>query len=142
MDQGKSLDKAAQAASYAVTDVGTTTEVRKRKKPKPVTSACVQCRRKKTKCSGQRPVCRSCGDGGVECMWQVPEGLTRIDGMKKELQSVLDHINLLEALVKMMQDGSDEESTMLLAKLRLGDSVEKIVSATRTEPASKKYIVE
>lgn len=52
--------------------------------------------------------------------------------MRQNLQSVMDHVNNLEAFVERMRNGTDEESTMLLARLRLGESIEKMMHATGT----------
>lgn len=133
----KSRDEDEQNAVHeAPDDLGAAdrgvTEPRGRKKSDPVRSACLQCRRRKIKCSGERPTCRSCTSCDVECRWQVPAGLTRTQGLKQELQSVMNQLNDSETLVGRMQRGSDEEATLLLARLRLGDSVEELAHDVRT----------
>lgn len=133
----KSLDEDEQNAVHeAPDDLGVAewsiVEPRERKRSEPVRSACLQCRRRKTKCSGERPVCRSCTSRDVECRWQTPEGLTRTEALKQELQSVINRLIDSEILVGRMQRGSDEESTLLLARLRLGDSVEELAHDVRT----------
>jgi hypothetical protein len=105
---------------------------KKKEKSDPVKSACLHCRRRKTKCSGERPICRSCIHRDLECQWQTPEGLTRSEGLKRELQSVTTRTDNLEILVGGMRAGSDEEATTLLARLRLGDSPEELAHTART----------
>lgn len=128
----KSLDKDTEIAVQEATDDLGTAGIRERKKSEPVRSACLQCRKRKIKCSGKRPVCRSCKSVDTECRWEVPEGLTRIEGLKQKLQSVMNRVDDSESLVGGMRGGSDEEATMLLARLRLGDSVAELAHVVRT----------
>lgn len=115
---------------------------RNRKKAEPVKSACVQCQKRKTKCSGQRPVCRFCSDRHLECSWDTGDGLTRTADLKQKLLEARQGSDdfqqqLLEArqgsidlgaLVHAMRSESDEMSTMLLAKLRMGASIEGLAT--------------
>lgn len=58
-----------------------------------------------------------------------------MEGLRQKLKSVMSRMDNLEALVERMRNGTDEESTMLLARLRLGWSVEEMAHAIRTGPA-------
>jgi hypothetical protein len=106
--------------------------IKKKEKSDPVKSACLHCRRRKAKCSGERPVCRPCVYRDLECQWQAPEGLTRSEGLKRELQSVTSRTDDLKMLIGGMRAGSDEEATTLLARLRLGDSLEELAHTAKT----------
>lgn len=106
-----------------------------RKKADPVKSACGQCKRRKTKCSGRRPVCQSCNERDLECSWDIFDGLSRTADLKGRLEEVTRHVDTLEALIAAMRWGDDQTSTTLLAKLRLGDSLEDIVRSIRAEAA-------
>jgi hypothetical protein len=121
----KSLDLAAD-------DVSAPQMVGRKKKPDPVKSACLHCRRRKAKCSGERPVCQPCEKRDLACQWQTPEGLTRSEGLEHELQSVKRRTDDLRMLLRGMKAGSDEEATTLLAMLRLGDPVEELAHTART----------
>lgn len=116
-----------------------------RKKAEPVKSACVQCQKRKTKCSGERPVCRFCSDRKLECSWDVGDGVTRAadlkqkllearqgsDGFQQQLLEARQGSDDLDALMCAMRSESDEISTMLLAKLRMGASVEDLATSVR-----------
>jgi hypothetical protein len=121
----KSSDEAADNGSVAEM-------VERRKKSGLVKSACLHCRRRKAKCSGERPACQFCRRRDLDCQWQTPEGLTRLEGLKRELRSVTSRTNDLRMLVGGMRTGSDQEATTLLARLRLGDSVEELAHAAST----------
>lgn len=109
--------------------------VRARKKAEPVKSACVQCQKRKTKCSGQRPVCRFCSDRDLKCSWEITDGMTRTADLKQKLQDATGKSEDLDLLVDALRSGSDIDSTMLLARLRLGTSVEDLAKSLRLELA-------
>jgi len=114
-------------------DLTLDTPVRARRKAEPVKSACVQCQKRKTKCSGQRPICRFCSDRDLECSWEVTDGMTRSADLKQKLQDANGKSEDLDLLVDALRSGTDLDSTMLLARLRLGTSVEDLAKSLRLE---------
>jgi hypothetical protein len=121
--------KVNDAESYASSDL----MGRIGKKAEPVKSACIQCQKRKTKCSGQRPVCRFCSDHDLECSWDVADGLTRVADLKRKLLEAKWRSGDLGELVGAMRSGTDQTSSMVLAKLRLGDSLESLLSSIRLD---------
>lgn len=61
--------------------------------------------------------------------------MTRTADLKQKLQDATARSDDLDLLVDAMRTGTDEVSTMLLAKLRLGASVEALVRNMKHEPA-------
>jgi hypothetical protein len=106
---------------------------RTRKKAEPVKSACVQCQKRKTKCSGQRPVCQFCSDRNLECSWDIGDGLTRTADLKRKLIEANGRSEDLSQLVDAMRSGTDQTSSMLLARLRIGDSLDELLSNIRLD---------
>lgn len=112
-----------------------------RKRLNLVRAACSECRRRKIKCSGKRPVCASCSRRDLTCLWDVSEGLTRHADLKKrmetftqrqiELHDRLAHqdeqLSLFTQSVDVLRTGSDQQATLCLARLRLGLAIEDIV---------------
>lgn len=112
-----------------------------RRKSSPIWAACFQCQQMKIKCSGERPTCSSCCRRELPCRWDVREGLTRHADMKKrisaftqrqlELEGSLaqtkDRLDVLTRFVDVLRSGSDADSALNLAKLRLGIAVEDII---------------
>jgi hypothetical protein len=121
--------KVNDAESYASSDLTD----RIGKKAEPVKSACIQCQKRKTKCSGQRPVCRFCSDHDLECSWDVADGSNRVADLKRKLLEAKGRSDDLGELVGAMRSGTDQTSSMLLAKLRLGDSLESLLSSIRLD---------
>lgn len=96
---------------------------------KPAASACWQCRKRKTKCSAQRPVCSFCNARGLECSWDVLDGLTSYQDLQRKVREAETSLDNLCAFVEALKTADNQTSTMLLAKLRLGDSVEELVQS-------------
>lgn len=85
-----------------------------------VRSACKQCHHRKAKCSGERPACRSCRERHQTCEWNVEEGVTPMEDLKRKLKEATEQPQDLNRLIEAMRSGSDNESSMLLARLRVG----------------------
>lgn len=59
--------------------------------------------------------------------------------MRKQLRSAITNLDNLKAIVSKMRKGTDEEATMVLARLRLGTPIEKVVQKISTEPMYTEY---
>jgi hypothetical protein len=148
-NRGTQIDGAAGGKDYdgliwttsdkILEEADTARTTRTRKKSEPVKSACFQCRKRKTKCTGQRPACRYCRDCNFDCIWEASEGLTRTEDLRQQLQSVVANLNNLEAVVGKMRNGTDQEATMVLARLRLGAPIEEVVQVISTEPMHREH---
>jgi len=130
---GTGRRRASKLTDGAESDASSDQTGRTRKKAEPVKSACVQCQKRKTKCSGQRPICRFCSDRNLECSWDIGDGLTRTADLKRKLQEATGRFEDLDTLVDAMRFGTDDVSTMLLARLRLGEPIEDLVAALRPD---------
>lgn len=92
------------------------------KKVLQVRSACMRCRKRKGRCTGERPICRYCSELGLDCSWDVSDGLTRTNDLKRRLREAANRSLELDRIFVVLRDGTDAESTEVLARLRLGDS--------------------
>jgi hypothetical protein len=101
--------------------------VRTRRKYKLAKSACNECQKRKTKCSDERPVCRSCSDRGLECSWNTISGLSRTADLKKKVYEAARRSDDLETFLDTIRRGTDQVSSMLLAKLRCGMSLRDLL---------------
>jgi hypothetical protein len=95
--------------------------------PLQVKSACSECRRRKQRCSGERPACQFCNHRELICSYEVADGLTRGEDLKRRLREAICRADNLEKILKAMQCGTSEDSTMLLAKMRLGAPIEELL---------------
>lgn len=92
---------------------------------------CSYCRKKRTRCVGQPPACESCNRHGLKCSLPDGQELTWQRDLRQvvlEQKTQLDHLN---TLISGLRNDSNDGSTMLLAKLRLGASVEALAGSVR-----------
>jgi hypothetical protein len=101
------------------------------KKKDPVFGACSRCRARKTKCSGQRPVCSFCDKRNLNCEWEVLGESTTSD-LKRKFEDAVSRSEDMRVLIEALQFGSDQISTLILASLRLGVSVFDLAESIRT----------
>lgn len=59
--------------------------------------------------------------------------MTRTEDLKRKLSDAAERFDDLSILVEAMRSSSDDVSTMLLARLRLGASVKVRTQSTRTD---------
>lgn len=69
----------------------------------------------------------SCRERKTECIWDTMEGISRTADLKRQIDDCHKNIQALEDLIRLLRSGTDDEATMILAKLRLGYSVESLV---------------
>ncbi|KAF7188849.1 Nitrogen assimilation transcription factor nit-4 [Pseudocercospora fuligena] len=96
--------------------------------------ACWPCRKRKGKCSGDRPVCASCIRRGVECSYEYDEGLTRVGSLRLKLHQSTSRAENLEYLYEQLRTRSDDEAALLLAIVRLGADIDKMVMQLKSAP--------
>lgn len=96
-------------------------------------SACVACQKRKQRCTGERPSCQTCASKGYTCTYDVADGKTRSEDLKFKIQEAEEREDKLLRLVGAMQHGTKEVSSSLLARLRMGASLEQLLQ-TETDP--------
>lgn len=96
-------------------------------------SACSACQKRKQRCTGERPSCQTCASKGYTCTYDVADGKTRNEDLKFKIQEAEEREDKLTRLVSAMQNGTKEVSSSLLARLRMGESLEQLLS-TEPEP--------
>jgi hypothetical protein len=68
----------------------------------------------------------------LECEWDIPSGLTRNEDLRNKLKDAEKSCEEVHLLFNELRTGSNEDSTMLLAKLRLGVSLSDLAESVRT----------
>lgn len=76
-----------------------------------VSKACGPCRKKKTKCNGQRPICHACliADTPEACSW---DGLDKRQGCAADITALQERVGALEAAPDLQRRVQDLESTV------------------------------
>ena len=60
-------------------------------------------------------------------MYDIAEGATRTEDLKRKIGSLLFRVQNLELFIDMMRYRSEDEASMMLAQLRLGNTVDGIL---------------
>ncbi|KAK0667817.1 hypothetical protein QBC41DRAFT_132651 [Cercophora samala] len=107
--------------------------------PAKTRSPCINCRERRRKCDGKRPICTECLRREESCVYERPEGVTRVDLLRAENSALISQVSLLERLVDGLRSSTDQDAALLLARLRLGDTVDQlahtVTTATDVEPS-------
>jgi hypothetical protein len=101
-----------------------------------VRSACTRCQHRKAKCSGTRPACTYCTERSLDCSYSVAEGATRTNDLKRRLRETSNKAHVFGLLLEVMRQGTDEEATTVLAKLRIGESLQGILCSLPVSASS------
>ncbi|CAK4032408.1 hypothetical protein AC578_7882 [Lecanosticta acicola] len=96
--------------------------------------ACWPCRRRKGKCTGERPACSSCLRRAVECSYEYEEGVTRLGSLRMNLQKATSRAESLQFLFEQLRTRSDNEAACLLAVIRMGADIDIICQKLKSDP--------
>ncbi|KAI5241656.1 hypothetical protein E4T42_07926 [Aureobasidium subglaciale] len=98
--------------------------------------ACIDCRKRKRKCNGERPSCSACQTRGLSCTYDVIEGATRTEDLKQRVSLLSLRVRNLELFVNKLRYSTDNEASAILAQLRLGDTIDGILGVDMAEGPS------
>ncbi|SMY28053.1 unnamed protein product [Zymoseptoria tritici ST99CH_1A5] len=107
---------------------------RDRRKTPTTSVACWSCRRRKTKCTGERPKCMTCISRSRECGYEYDEGVTKSIGLQQRVHELSAKVASRDFLFQQMRSRSDEDSALLLCLVRLGADIDKLVARLKFAP--------
>ncbi|KAG7127169.1 Oleate-activated transcription factor 1 like protein [Verticillium longisporum] len=90
-------------------------------------AACEACRKRKSKCTGERPECRPCVKRGQQCDYATEPAETRAQAMRRQHGAFLKERSVYEELYGVLMDLSDIDAMHMLQRLRSGVKVETAV---------------
>ncbi|KAF2721038.1 hypothetical protein K431DRAFT_84247 [Polychaeton citri CBS 116435] len=99
-----------------------------------IAAACQRCRRRKQKCSGQRP-CESCKRSGTDCVFFAKENETRQQAAKRKFDEYHE-------VYSQILGGSESQALNIVHRIRKGEQLDSIlrypqrVSVEETIPAT------
>ncbi|KAI1077169.1 hypothetical protein F5B20DRAFT_283758 [Whalleya microplaca] len=85
--------------------------------------ACGLCKRRKVKCSGERPSCSRCLGIQAECRYDVQANETRSQSHKRKASEMEDQVQELSRVLVSLRSASDNEISTLLARIRGSNSL-------------------
>ncbi|KAK4155294.1 hypothetical protein C8A00DRAFT_31914 [Chaetomidium leptoderma] len=91
-------------------------------------NACEDCRRRKTKCDGKRPICSTCTSNGGSCTFLSPNpDESRSSAIKRKYDEAQDRVSNHEELYTLLKTRSQAEATEMLHRIRAGVAVDSIL---------------
>jgi len=90
--------------------------------------ACEACRRRRTKCSGDRPKCAACVRNSSGCTYQslsVTE--TNSQAVKRRLKEIEDENDIFKELYEHLKTGPESQAHEIVRRIRMGDDAGAIV---------------
>ncbi|KAF5716155.1 nitrogen assimilation transcription factor nit-4 [Fusarium mundagurra] len=96
----------AAPVKKGTTPLGPLTERAVSKRSGIIKSACLECRKRKAKCNGQKPVCVSCSKHDRECVYDSDIRESRVRGLQQANQELQDELAAAKRLMRQMASGS------------------------------------
>ncbi|EXK82008.1 hypothetical protein FOQG_13651 [Fusarium oxysporum f. sp. raphani 54005] len=82
-----------------------------------IKSACWECRKRKAKCNGQKPVCINCSKYDRECVYDADIMQSRVKGLQQANQKLEDELAAAKLLMRQMANGSAQLRSAVLELL-------------------------
>ncbi|KAI0127413.1 hypothetical protein BJ170DRAFT_371738 [Xylariales sp. AK1849] len=91
-----------------------------------VAVACHDCRKRKIKCSGERPHCRACIRSRLDCAYETLESKMSSRVLRRRLTALEARHKSLEDLVDILKTACDADVASVLGRIRAGADVESV----------------
>ncbi|KAH8650147.1 hypothetical protein BX600DRAFT_554549 [Xylariales sp. PMI_506] len=93
-----------------------------------VKAACETCRKRKIKCSGERPRCDACVKRGAECHYDSDDPTqTKGQALKRKHGQLLRETQHYEQLYRLLQSSSERAALEIILRIRLGTDVQTLL---------------
>lgn len=102
-----------------------------RARPSHISAACRPCRKQKTKCSGERPVCDRCVKRNTECHYTTRPGETEAQARNRAHGDLRDRTTTHREILELLRNLPDRDAQGVLQSIRAGTDFETIVKHVR-----------
>ncbi|KAK4101616.1 hypothetical protein N658DRAFT_558748 [Parathielavia hyrcaniae] len=92
----------------------------RRKRGQATTAACGACRKRKSKCDGERPVCSICRDRNTACEFDTNKAETHTQALKRKFNELQSQKSAFEQVYELLQTRPDKEADELFRRIRRG----------------------
>ncbi|KAI1844183.1 hypothetical protein JX265_002956 [Neoarthrinium moseri] len=93
----------------------------------PTKAACEACRRRKSKCSAERPRCTICVERNTICEYSTLPAETHLTAQKRRFNDLQSKCESYESLVDLFRTRQEDEALGVFQRIRAGVDVEAIV---------------
>jgi hypothetical protein len=80
--------------------------------------ACVACRKRKSKCDGNRPVCTCCSQKDTECVYELGPNEKPSQAMKRKNEEMQGELSNLRQLYDFLRVRPEQEAMEILRRIR------------------------
>lgn len=95
-----------------------------------VSTACIACRRRKSKCDGAVPSCAACASVyGTECIYDPNSDHRRKGVYREKIDSMKARSSTLQILIEAILNASEEEVPNVVRKIRTCDSLDTVAES-------------
>ncbi|KZL84802.1 hypothetical protein CI238_08015 [Colletotrichum incanum] len=98
-----------------------------KRKRQNVLVACESCKKRKIKCSADRPKCSSCTTRGVECRYAADPSESRVASLKRRHDEMASRNDSLQRFFSAMRSMPEEQAHEIFNRIRSGASAEDII---------------
>ncbi|KAI9154761.1 Nitrogen assimilation transcription factor nirA [Paramyrothecium foliicola] len=96
-------------------------------KRKLISAACEACRRRKSKCSAERPTCDQCLKIGTDCVYETRETETVQQARRRKLDEAVFRSDAFEKLYQYLRTKTEDEAAVIVRKLREGIDIDSLL---------------
>ncbi|KAJ4117481.1 hypothetical protein NW768_010844 [Fusarium equiseti] len=96
-----------------------------------VSAACQACRKRKSKCSGTRPVCVACTKRSTDCQWEPTES----QAIKRKYHEIVDQhsrASSYQQLFNLIKCMSSQDAARTVHRIQAGDDIEVLLDEAET----------
>ncbi|KAK3301063.1 uncharacterized protein B0H64DRAFT_382525 [Chaetomium fimeti] len=99
----------------------------RRKRGQATTAACGACRKRKSKCDGERPACSICRDRGTACEFDTNAAETHTQALKRKFNELQSQKSAFEQVYDVLQARSEQEAKEVFRRIRSGSDAGTIL---------------
>ncbi|KAK4155533.1 hypothetical protein C8A00DRAFT_13446 [Chaetomidium leptoderma] len=121
-----SLSRPSPASGSASGTVSPVVPAR-RKRGQATTAACGACRKRKSKCDGERPACSICRDRGTACEFDTNTAETHTQALKRKYSELQSQKSTYQQVYEVLQTRPDKEAEEVYQRIRRGADADSIL---------------
>ncbi|EOD50743.1 hypothetical protein GTA08_BOTSDO00263 [Neofusicoccum parvum] len=111
----------------------------RRKRPNGILAvACLACQKRKTKCDGARPQCATCSSKSSPCLYDAPEGQTRIAALKQRNADLQARLASSAAFLWRLKTLPPDEAAQTLERIRTSDDPSALLDSPDSDGPNPK----
>ncbi|TGZ80319.1 hypothetical protein EX30DRAFT_396336 [Ascodesmis nigricans] len=92
-----------------------------------ISSACLPCRRRKSKCDGASPACSTCAAVyQMECVYDTDSDRRRKTTLKRDMEQLREKTDTLDSTIALIRSAPDEEVSAIVDHIRAHGSLQNL----------------